>query len=274
MTLYRLEITDRSALQVCGPESETFLQSILSNDMTGLTPGQSVFSLLLTPQGKVVFDLIIWRTEDGYIIEVEKSRSAELEKKFKLYKLRADVDISLKDLSVTCLWGDIPESLARDLPFDPRHKGLGLRVPDLDIFASLNFDDVSETATEGIYKKHRIAHKVPQGSDEIPQDQAFPLEYGLHELTAIDFQKGCYVGQEVTARMKHKTTLKKGLARVRLEGAAQTGAEIVTEAGKPAGRLGTVSGDQALAYLRFDRATGPLFAEGTALFAEGLPACE
>ena len=84
MTLYRLEIKDRSAIQICGPESETFLQSILSNDMTGLTPGQSVFSLLLTPQGKVVFDLIIWRTEDGYIIEVEKSRSAELEKKFKL----------------------------------------------------------------------------------------------------------------------------------------------------------------------------------------------
>ncbi|MEE3080831.1 MAG: hypothetical protein VX302_01750, partial [Pseudomonadota bacterium] len=200
MTLYRLEITDRSALQFCGPESETFLQSILSNDMTGLTPGQSVFSLLLTPQGKVVFDLIIWRTEDGYIIEIEKSRSAELEKKFKLYKLRADVDFSLKDLSVTCLWGDIPESLARALPFDPRHKGLGLRVADLDIFASLNLDDVSENATEEKYKKHRIAHKVPQGSDEIPQDQAFPREYGLHELTAIDFQKGCYVGQEVTSR--------------------------------------------------------------------------
>ena len=96
--------------------------------------------------------------------------------------MRADVDISLKDLSVTCLWG-ISQSRSLETSLDPRHKGLGLRVPDLDIFGFLNCD-VSETATEGIYKKHRIAHKVPQGSDEIPQDQAFPLEYGLHELTA------------------------------------------------------------------------------------------
>ena len=251
MTLYRLEITDRSALQVCGPESETFLQSILSNDMTGLTPGQSVFSLLLTPQGKVVFDLIIWRTEDGYIIEVEKSRSAELEKKFKLYKLRADVDISLKDLSVTCLWGDIPESLARDLPFDPRHKGLGLRVPDLDIFASLNFDDVSETATDGMYKKHRIAHKVPQGSDEIPQDQAFPLEYGLHELTAIDFQKGCYVGQEVTSRTYRRGKIRKSLYRCAAQDFFSCQDKIMVGQ-RQVGEICTWQDDQGLALLRDD----------------------
>ena len=251
MTLYRLEITDRSALQFCGPESETFLQSILSNDMTGLTPGQSVFSLLLTPQGKVVFDLIIWRTEDGYIIEVEKSRSAELEKKFKLYKLRADVDISLKDLSVTCLWGHIPESLARDLPFDPRHKGLGLRVPDLDIFASLNFDDVSETATEEMYKKYRIAHKVPQGSDEIPQDQAFPLEYGLHELTAIDFQKGCYVGQEVTSRTYRRGKIRKSLYRCAAQDFFSCQDKIMVGQ-RQVGEICAWQDDEGLALLRDD----------------------
>ncbi len=111
MTLYRLEITDRSALQVCGPESETFLQSILSNDMTGLTPGQSVFSLLLTPQGKVVFDLIIWRTEDGYIIEVEKSRSAELEKNSNFISC-GRMSIFLSRTSQSLVYGGISQNLS------------------------------------------------------------------------------------------------------------------------------------------------------------------
>jgi folate-binding protein YgfZ len=251
MTLNRLEITDRSALNVCGPESEAFLQSILSNDMTGLTPGQPVYSLLLTPQGKVMFDLIAWRLEDGFMIEVEKPRSTELEKKLKLYKLRADVDISLESLTVTCLWGDIPEPLDKDLPFDPRHKGLGLRLPDLDIFSSLNFDNASETATEEMYQSHRIALKVPQGSDEIPQDQAFPLEYGLHELAGIDFQKGCYVGQEVTSRTYRRGKIRKSLYRCSAHDIFSSQDKIMS-GDRQVGEICLWQGEEGLALLRDD----------------------
>ena len=251
MTLNRLEITDRSALNVCGPESEAFLQSILSNDMTGLTPGQPVYSLLLTPQGKVVFDLIIWQTQDGYMIEVEKPRSTELEKKLKLYKLRADVNISLESLTVTCLWGNIPESLAKDLPFDPRHKGLGLRIPDLDMFTSLNFDNASEIATEEMYKSHRIALKVPQGSEEIPQGQAFPLEYGLHELAGIDFQKGCYVGQEVTSRTYRRGKIRKSLYRCSAHDIFSCQDKIMS-GDRQVGEICLWQGEEGLALLRDD----------------------
>lgn len=251
MTLNRLEITDRIALKVCGPESEAFLQSILSNDMTGLTPGQPVYSLLLTPQGKVVFDLIIWQTQDGYMIEVEKPRSVELEKKLKLYKLRADVNISLDSLTVTCLWGNIPESLAKDLPFDPRHRGLGLRIPDLDMFTSLNFDNASETATEEMYKSHRIALKVPQGSEEIPQDQAFPLEYGLHELAGIDFQKGCYVGQEVTSRTYRRGKIRKSLYRCSAHEAFSCQDKVMS-CDRQVGEICVWQGEEGLSLLRDD----------------------
>ena len=255
MKLNRLEITDRTALKVCGPESEAFLQSILSNDMTALTPGQSVYSLLLTPQGKVLFDLIVWRLEDGFMIEVEKTRSTELEKKFKLYKLRADVNISLESLTVTCLWGNIPEALAQDfpfeLPFDPRLKSLGLRIPSLDIFASLNFENVSEAATKEMYKSHRIALKVPEGSDEIPQGQAFPLEYGLHELAGIDFQKGCYVGQEVTSRTYRKGKIRKSLYRCSAHAAFSCQDKIMS-GDRQVGEICVWQSEEGLALLRDD----------------------
>jgi hypothetical protein len=107
---------------------------------------------------------------------------------------------------------------------------------------------------------------VPESGIELTTD-SYPLEMGLDRLNGVDFRKGCYVGQEVTARMRHKTELKKGLARLRLGGPATCGAEVLS-GDKPAGTLHTVSGDRALAWLRYDRAAGPLSANGVPVALE------
>lgn len=207
MTLNRTEISDRAALRISGPEAEGFLQNILSGNMTGLAPGTPAYSLLLSPQGKVLFDLIAWRTEQGFVIEVEKHRSRELEKKFQLYKLRADIDMHPEELTVTCLWGAIGAELGKTYRFDPRHESLGLRIPSLEIFPAVTCD--TTPATPEAYKNLRISCKIPQGGEEIPADAAFPMEYGL--LAGIDFTKGCYVGQEVTSRTYRRGKIRKSL---------------------------------------------------------------
>ena len=250
----------RTILEISGADRVSFLQGLVSNDVARLDAGGLVYAALLSPQGKYLADFFLVPLGDKIGVDVDSAQAANLARRLSMYKLRADVAIAQSELQVGRGLGDMPEGAFAD----PRDPALGWRRYAMDASddASIDWEALS------------VAHLVPQSGTDLVPDDSYILENRFEALSGVDFRKGCYVGQEVTARMKHKTTLKKGLARVRLEGAAQTGAEIVTEAGKPAGRLGTVSGDQALAYLRFDRATGPLFAEGTALFAEGLPASE
>ena len=229
-------MTDRSVLALTGADRVDFLQGLVTNDVTRAADG-IVYAALLTPQGKYLADFFVLGQPDRLLIDVAASHAAALLQRLTMYRLRADVQIAMTDLIVSRGTGPAPDGA---LP-DPRDPAMGWRFyGDTDLS-----DDTDWTAL-------RVAHLVPEtGIDLTPE--TYILEAGFERLHGVDFRKGCFVGQEIVARMKHKTTLRKGLVRVRIEGAAQPGDEIVS-GGRVAGDVRCVAGDQGIAYLRFDRA--------------------
>lgn len=235
---------DRVVWSVTGSEALPFLQGLVSNDVLGLAKGPGlVWAALLTPQGKYQADFLIGRLQDGgLIVDIKESLAAATLKRLTMYRLRADVQIAPSALMVQRGIGEPP---ADALP-DPRHPALGWRLYG-----------AAGTAPMIDWDAIRVAHVIPEsGVELIPE--TYLLEAGFERLHGVDFRKGCYVGQEVTARMKHKTELRKGLVRVAIDGAATVGTEIVTSDGKPAGMLFTQSGGHAIAHLRLDRAEGEM----------------
>lgn len=234
-------MTIRRILKLSGNDAHDFLQGLVTNDVNKAKDGL-VYTALLTPQGKFICDFFVVETADGLLLDVAESHATTLSNRLSMYKLRADVIISDTELHLHRGQGPCPE----DAYPDPRHPDMGWRAYKTTAPAD---DSTDWTAL-------RVALQIPETGVELTPD-TFILEVGFERLSGVDFRKGCYVGQEVTARMKHKTELRKGLARVSVTGPAETGAEI-TAGGKPAGTLLSRSGDAALAYLRFDRATGPM----------------
>jgi folate-binding protein YgfZ len=242
-------MTDRTVLALTGPDREHFLQGLVTNDVRRAAGGL-IYAALLTPQGKYIADFFIAGEPDRLLIDVATPLAAPLAQRLSMYKLRADVQITPTDLIVSRGTGPTP---AGALP-DPRHPALGWRL--------YGPDDLSD-ATD--WTALRVAHLIPESGIELTPD-TYILEAGFERLHGVDFRKGCYVGQEVTARMKHKTELKKGLAPVAIDGTAPPGTPVMAGE-KEAGTLFTQSGDRAIAWLRFDRATGPLTAGSATLTA-------
>ncbi len=232
----------RRILMLTGADTETFLQGLISNDIAGLDSGL-VWAALLTPQGKYIADFFLKRQGDGVLLDVAAPWGDMLAKRLTMYRLRADVSIAVSDLHLQRGTGPAP---AGALP-DPRHADMGWRA----------YTTAPEADDGTDWDAIRVAHCIPETGIELTPD-TFILEAGFEALNGVDFRKGCYVGQEVTARMKHKTELRKGLRRVTVHGDARAGTEILTEEGKPAGTLFTRVGDAAIAYLRFDRAKGEM----------------
>jgi len=170
-----------------------------------------------------------------------------------MYRLRADVQFAPSALMPSRGLGEAP---AGALP-DPRHAALGWRAYGAEAGGPERID----------WTAIRVEHCIPETGIELIPEDSYLLESGFERLHGVDFRKGCYVGQEVTARMKHKTELRKGLVRVRIDGEAPVGTAILAE-GKPAGTLFSQSGGHAIAYLRFDRA-GPLMAGSAEIHVEG-----
>ncbi|MEM6578978.1 MAG: folate-binding protein [Pseudomonadota bacterium] len=228
----------RSIIRITGTEALTFLQGLITNDVKKLNEGL-VYAALLTPQGKYLADFFLVPQSDGSVLlDVAAFQADVLVQRMNMYKLRSDVQIEMTDLQVQQGSDPTPE----DAFDDPRHPALGWRR-----YVS------APAETHPDYDDIRVAHCIPEAGLELGPD-TFILEAGLERLNGVDFRKGCYVGQEVTARMKHKTTLRKGLVTVEIEGDADPGTPIVS-GGKAAGRLHTRSGDRAIAYLRLDRAS-------------------
>lgn len=224
----------RRVLAITGSDRISFLQGLITNDITK-AEGGLVYAALLTPQGKFIADFFATAEDERILIDVAESHAAALAQRLAMYRLRADVQIEETDLIVST-------GLAGTHGFaDPRHPALGWRAyGDTDISEVVDWD--------ALY----VAHVIPQTGIELTPE-SYILEAGFERLNGIDFRKGCYVGQEIAARMKHKTELRKGLAKVHVEGDADPGDEI-TANGKSVGVLHTRSGDTAIAYLRFDRA--------------------
>lgn len=237
---------DRTVLGLTGKDVLTFLQGLVTNDIRPLEqrPG-IVWAALLTPQGKYLADFFVVRTVDGrLLLDISTPLAADTLRRLTLYRLRADVQITPVALHVLRGLG-APSAGALA---DPRHPALGWRAwsetPGRD--PTIDWDRI------------RVENLIPDSGVELIPDDSFILEHGFERLHGVDFRKGCYVGQEVTARMKHKTDLRKGLIGVAVDGVAPVGTEITSEDDKPAGTLFTQSGGFGIAYLRHDRANGIL----------------
>jgi tRNA-modifying protein YgfZ len=242
---------DRHVLKISGADAHKFLQDMVTNDLKKLEQGL-VYTAILSPQGKYLFDFFLKDAGKHLLLDVSSDRAAALAQRLTLYRLRADVQISDSGLSVQRGLGVAPPAADPD----PRHPALGWRL-----YAKHNVADTGEDAGTDWTALH-VTHCIPQTGIELIPDQTYILEAGFERLHGVDFKKGCYVGQEVTARMKHKTELRKGLVRVAVTGAAPVGTPIEAD-GKPVGVLFSQSHGAALAYLRFDRA-GPDMRAGPA----------
>ena len=225
----------RTILRVTGGDRVGFLQGLVTNDVTKAP----VWAALLTPQGKYLADFFIVPDAESLLIDVDARLADDLLRRLSMYRLRSQVEIAMTPLTVTRGTGPAPEGAIAD----PRHPGLGWRL-----YADA---PAAEDATD--WDALRVAHLVPDALVELIPNETYPLEAGFERLHGVDFRKGCYVGQEVTARMKHKTELKKGLVTVGIDGAAPVGTPILMPDGREAGTLYTQSGGRAIAHMRFDR---------------------
>jgi len=233
----------RRIIEITGKDAEHFLQGLVTNDVTRVREGL-VYAALLTPQGKYIADFFIAAAPTGYWLDVDASLAPTLMQRLTMYRLRAEVQ--LRETDVRVRRGTGPASAgALD---DPRHPALGWRL-----YGKEAGDDGTN------WDAIRVAHCIPETGIELTPE-TYILEAGFERLNGVDFRKGCYVGQEIAARMKHKTELRKGLKTVHITGSAPVGNEV-TAAGKPVGTLYTQAGGQAIAYLRFDRAKGEMVAD-------------
>ena len=241
----------RRIIDISGTDARSFLQGLVTNDLGKLDQGL-VYAALLTPQGKYMADFFLLAQGDSILLDADESLGDMLMQRLGMYRLRADVQLAESDLRVRRGTGEAPEGALAD----PRHPALGWRL-----YGSDAGDDGSD------FDAIRVAHCIPETGSELGPD-SYILEAGFERINGVDFRKGCYVGQEVTARMKHKTELRKGFRTVEIDGSAPIGTEI-TGGGKPVGTLHTQAGSQAIAYLRFDRAKGDMQAqEATVRLAE------
>lgn len=259
---------DRVVLRVSGGDAESFLQGLLTNDVAGAEAQRGVYAALLTPQGKFLADMILWRPEqDRFLLDADAALAGDLQKRLTMYKLRAAVDIAVEEtLAVLLCWAEdggvvaeaeTPADAVAGGP-DPRDARLGLRViMDKAALAPAAEPAASPDGLSGAledWDSRRIALGVPAAGLDLRPNDAFPLEYGFERLNGVDFKKGCFVGQEVVARMKHKAELKKGLFHLAFDGPTPAAGSEVLAGEKTAGSIGSAREGRGLALLRLDRA--------------------
>lgn len=231
------QLHDRAVIAVSGPEAKTFLQGLLTNDTARLAPDAPLYAALLTPQGKILFDFLLSEEDGTLFLDCAGVSAQALLKRLTMYRLRAKVELALRD-DLGVHWGE-----AAGWP-DPRLPGLGARR-----IAEAGGADASSE-----YLSHRLALGVPEGAD-FGSDKMFALDAGLEELRAISFNKGCYIGQELTARMKHRGTARKRLLPVSTPDESalpQPGSEVRAGA-ISLGEIVSIYGVRGFALIRLDR---------------------
>lgn len=247
----------RGVLEVQGEDKAAFLQGLITNDIHEVNPEQAIYATLLSPQGRFLYDFFIMEQKGSYFLDVEAYRLSDLIKKLSLYKLRSRVTlVSRPDLQVFALWGeDVAKTFglkeergnARAGVFiDPRLVVLGARM-----IGPTPLQDVQPASLEH-YELHRIMLGVPEGGTDLIPEKSILLESGLDELNAINWKKGCYIGQELTTRTKFLGLVRKRLFPVKIEGPAPDfGAEVFLEE-TPVGSMRTHAEGYSLALLRLE----------------------
>lgn len=253
-------LPDRGVVAVVGDEAEKFLQGIITNDMGLLKTQPALHAGMLTPQGKILFDFFVVKAPDGFLLDIARDKARELVDRINMYKLRvkADVEDVSADYTVAAFWdGPYRPHPERKQPLyfaDPRLPEMGTRE-----LVTMGTDwalggEGTRTATQEDYHAHRIALGVPEGGRDYAFGDTFPHEALFDQLNGVSFKKGCFVGQEVVARMQHRGTARKRVVPVIADSALpDTGADVVAGTAT-IGTLGSVAGEKGLALLRLDRA--------------------
>ena len=252
MTTARIaELPRRGVVAVGGLDAHKFLNDLITSNV-GTAAGDAVFAGLLTPQGKLLFDFLIFHDGDRYLFDIARSELDSFLKRLILYRLRSKVELA--DLSderiVVAAWGTETAPIVDGVVArDPRLTALGFRAivpPGADM--APDFDE----ATEADYDAHRIALGVPEGGIDFAFGDVFPHDVDMDQLTGVDFSKGCFVGQEVVSRMKHRGTARRRILMAAGDALPPPGTPV-TAGNQQAGAMGSSSGEAGLALVRLDR---------------------
>jgi len=247
-------LDDRAVIAISGPEARPFLQGLVTNDVAGgLAPGSGLYTALLSPQGKILFDFFVTEGDGALLLDVARDSAEALLKRLKMYKLRAKVEIEARPqlgvfLNLTGHPSNRPTTyVERAVSFpDPRAAGLGVR----SIGATAEMP--ANLAGPRGYHEKRLELSVPEGHD-FGTEKIFALDAGLDELNGVSFTKGCYVGQELTSRMKHRATARKRILGVAAETALPAPGTPIRRGDAEIGELLSSYGHQGFALIRLDR---------------------
>lgn len=253
-------LPSRHLIRISGADAANFLHGLITTDIESLPEATARPGALLTPQGKILFDFMIWKDVDGsYLIETDVVQRDGLMRRLMMYKLRAAVEIAAAGEGVSVFWGeDSAAGMAQDAAFAAAGLALSRSAGQL------------ADGNEDAYRALRISAGIPVSGEDFTLQDAFPHDVLLDKTDGLSFRKGCYVGQEVVSRMQHRGTARRRVALVTAqEPLPGAGAEIIAN-GKPAGTLGSAAGVQGLAIVRVDR-IGSAIAAGTPVTIDGQP---
>jgi folate-binding protein YgfZ len=243
-------LPERGVLAIEGDDRVAFLQGLVSNDMEAAAPGRAIWAALLTPQGKWLADFFVFATADALLLDCEREQIPMLVQRLTRYRLRMKVTLRPDPaLHVHVSWPDRPEFAGIIAP-DPRLPGFAWRILAAELLAA--------TATAEDWDRYRIAAGLPDGSKDMESDHSTLLEAGFDELNGVSWSKGCYMGQELTARTKYRGLVKRRLLPVAVEGALPPPGTPATRDGQEVGQMRSGRDQVALASLRIDAVSGPL----------------
>ncbi|NEI69880.1 folate-binding protein [Rhizobium lusitanum] len=251
-------LKERSFIRVAGAEAESFLHNLITTDLASLGADEARPGALLTPQGKILFDFMIWRDGPGFLIETDTAQRESLLKRLTMYRLRAKVDFGVEGVEgVTVAWGDA----ATDGPRDSRFAKAGV--------ALTRTPGEHGSEPEALYDELRIVNGIAVSGRDFALQDAFPHDVLMDLNGGLGFRKGCYIGQEVVSRMHHRGTARRRVVIVKGNAGLPASGTELTVGSKPIGTLGSTEGDIGLAIVRIDRA-GEAITEGTAIQADNV----
>jgi folate-binding protein YgfZ len=269
-------LSDRGVVKVAGDDARHFLNGLATNDIGQVAPRSPRYAALLTPQGKIIADFIVAEAPaadgGGFFLDCPRELVPTLVQKLNFYKLRAKViceDLS-EVLGVMAVWGGTGTTRYGHCYVDPRLAALGMRVmlpPHLAAEAAADLGAVLNESA--VYEAHRIALGVPRGGDDFSYGDTFPHEANMDQLAGVDFDKGCYVGQEVVSRVEHRNRARSRIVPVAYDEGPPSAGLPVMAGGQEVGTLGSTAKGRGLALMRLDRVSDAL-AEGIPLTCGGM----
>ncbi len=269
-------LTDRGVVTVKGEDAEKLIQGVISNDMKLLATQTALHTGVLSPQGKILFDVFVVKTPDGYCLETARESTAGLVDHFQHYKLRAKADVvdESQNYVVAAIWGGPYEPHGRGKQpiwfADPRLPAMGFReLMTIGSDWALAGEEADSASAEE-YHAHRIALGVPEGGKDYAFGDTYPHEALFDQLNGVSFKKGCFIGQEVVARMQHRGTARKRVVPVVGDATLPAPGAPVVAGSVEIGRLGSVADGRGLALLRLDRAA-EMNEKGEELRADTVP---